>query len=99
MAAPATMRGEEEGEQSNFMEWVEKAAAQRDHDDWTRVLQESVDVVGTDFFLEQKLGLADWQPCKLTAMGKEVGFLVTDFDGKPVGQHDSNLGECRRMRR
>ena len=65
-----------------------KKAEEQNVQEWPATLQDRVDEVGTEFYLEQSLAADDsstWLPCKLTAMGKRQGYLVTDLDGEPIG--------------
>ena len=78
---------EREGGGNDILSWVKKAE-QQDVQEWPATLQDRVDEVGTEFYLEQRLAADDsstWLPCKLTAMGKQQGYLVTGLDGEPIG--------------
>ena len=77
-----------------LVSWVEKATTQK-VECWPSTLRTVVNEVGTQLYVECKLGADDsWEPCTLTALGEEAGFLVTRPDGSKVGQREANAGEA-----
>ena len=81
------------GASGALVSWVAKAAEQK-VDCWPDHLRSVVSEVGYKLYVECKLGEeGSWEPCTLTALGEEAGFLVTRPDGSKVGQREPHVGE------